>query len=70
MSTEDANHATIEVIRNLAKEIGIPQKLHEIQVKSKDLVRLATAAFNDVCTSGNPREVIVQDILAIYQEAF
>ena len=31
---------------------------------------LAQAAFNDVCTPGNPRQTNVEEILAIYKKAF
>ena len=66
----DAIHATIDSVRKLSMVIGIPQKLKEVGVKEDDLDELAFEAFNDICTSGNPREVSTLDILGIYKNAF
>ena len=35
-----------------------------------DIPALAVAAFNDVCTGGNPRPTSVADIEALYHKAF
>jgi lactaldehyde reductase len=67
---DDTTRAVIEAVRQLSKDIGIPQKLCEIGVKKEDLEKLAEAAFNDVCTPGNPRDVTVADILDIYRKAY
>ena len=61
---------TIEASKALSSSIGIPQKLHEINVKEEDIPALAVAAFNDVCTGGNPRLTSVADIEALYHKAF
>lgn len=66
----DMTHAAIDAVRQLSKDIGIPQKLREIGVKKEDLEKLAEAAFNDVCTPGNPRKVTVADILDIYRRSY
>ena len=39
------------------------------RVKEEDLDKLATAAFADVCTPGNPREVSKEIILELYKKA-
>ena len=39
-------------------------------LKKEDLHDLAVAAFNDVCTGGNPRPTSVEDIEKIYNIAF
>lgn len=70
MTDEQAAEAAIAAVRNLSITIGIPQKLNEIGVKEADLPALAQAAFNDVCTGGNPRDVSVEDILALYKKAY
>ena len=31
---------------------------------------LASQAINDVCTPGNPKDVTVDDIIALYKEAY
>lgn len=66
----DSTRAVIDAVRQLSRDIGIPQKLCEIGVKKEDLEKLAEAAFNDVCTPGNPRDVTVADILDIYRKSF
>ena len=38
-------------------------------IKEEDLDKLATAAFADVCTPGNPREVSKEIILELYKKA-
>lgn len=70
LSEEDAANAAIEAVRKLSVSIDIPQKLHELNVKEEDLPALAQAAFNDVCTGGNPRDTSVEEILEIYKKAF
>lgn len=57
MSAEEGRNAAVEAVKKLSLAIGIPQKLSEIGVKEEDLEKLATSAFNDVCTPGNPRDV-------------
>jgi lactaldehyde reductase len=66
----DSTRVVIDAVRQLSRDIGIPQKLNEIGVKKEDLEKLAEAAFNDVCTPGNPREVTVADILDIYRKSY
>lgn len=70
MSLEEGVRAAIEAVKNLSLSIGIPQKLHEINVREEDLHQLAIDAFNDVCTGGNPRPTSVEDIEALYHKAF
>ena len=62
--------AAVDAVRKLSLSIGIPQKLHEINVKEEDLHQLAVDAFNDVCTGGNPRPTSVEEIEALYRKAF
>lgn len=70
MNEQEAIEAAIDAVRALSESIHIPQKLHEIGVKEEDIPALAVAAFNDVCTGGNPRPTSVSDIEAIYRKAF
>lgn len=70
MNEQEAIDAAIDAVRALSESIHIPQKLHEIGVKEEDIPALAVAAFNDVCTGGNPRPTSVSDIEAIYRKAF
>lgn len=70
MTDDEAVKAAIDAIRELSVSIGIPQKLSEIGVKEEDLQALSVAAFNDVCTGGNPRPTSPEEILEIYKKAF
>ena len=70
MTEAEGVKAAIEAVKALSLSIGIPQKLHEINVKEEDIPALAVAAFNDVCTGGNPRPTSVADIEALYHKAF
>lgn len=70
MTEAEGVKAAIEAVKSLSKSIGIPEKLHEINVKREDLGTLAVDAFNDVCTGGNPRPTSVEEILALYEKAY
>ena len=70
MTEAEGVQAAIDAVRTLSVSIDIPQKLHEINVKEEDIPALAVAAFNDVCTGGNPRPTSIEDIEAIYRKAF
>ena len=61
MNVDRGVAAAIGAVRALSLSIGIPQRLHEIGVKREDIPALAEAAFNDVCTGGNPRPVGPRD---------
>ena len=70
MTEAEGVKAAIEAVRALSLSIGIPQKLHEINVREEDLHQLSVDAFNDVCTGGNPRPTSVEDIEGLYRKAF
>ena len=70
MDQETYRKAAVDAVKKLSKDVGIPEKLHEIGVKEEDLPALAQSAFDDVCTGGNPRECTVESILGIYKTAF
>ena len=70
MSVDEGVKAAIDAVKALSLSINIPQRLSEIGVKKEDLHDLAVAAFNDVCTGGNPRPTSVEEIEAIYNTAY
>ncbi len=70
MSDDEGVKAAIDAVRALSLSIDIPQKLHEIGVKEEDLEALSQAAYNDVCTGGNPRDTSPEEIFEIYKKAF
>lgn len=70
MSVDEGVAAAIKAVRDLSVSIRIPQHLHEIGVKEEDIPALAVAAFNDVCTGGNPRPTSVEEIEKLYHIAY
>ncbi len=70
LAIEDIRQATVEAVRQLGRDVGIPSSLADIGVKQQDIPLLAQAALEDVCTSGNPRKVMLDDIVKIYHQAF
>lgn len=70
MSQDEYCKAAIDAVKQLSKDVGIPEKLHMIGVKQEDLVALSQDALKDVCTGGNPRNCTAEEILEIYRTAF
>ena len=60
----------VNAIKNLSKNVGIPEKMRYLDVKKEDIKMLSKKAINDPCTPGNPRSVTVSDIEHIYERAF
>ena len=70
MSRAGASKAAIDAVRQLSKDVGIPQTIKEIGVKEEDLEALAESALADVCTGGNPRPCTKEDILKLFKTAY
>lgn len=70
MSQEEYRQAAIDAVRQLSKDVGIPQTLREIGVKEEDLETLSEAAMADVCTGGNPRPCSKELVWKVYKTAF
>lgn len=69
MSREEVAEAAVKAVKDLSVKVGIPQHLSELGIKESDLEKLAAAAFADVCTPGNPKEVTKEIILELYKKA-
>ena len=70
ISDEEAINKVVEAVKELSQKLNIPQTLKEIGIPEEMIPALAQQALNDVCTPGNPRNVTVDDIIAIYKEAY
>ena len=68
MTKEEAADAAVKAVKELSVRVGIPQHLSELGIKEEDLPCLAKAAYADVCTPGNPREVTEEIILDLYKK--
>lgn len=66
MPIEEARKAAVNAVRQLAKDVGIPENLKDI-VKREDLDFLAKSAYADACRPGNPRETSVEEIKKLYE---
>lgn len=70
MSQEEYRKAAIDAVKQLKKDVNIPETLKDINVKEEDLEALADAAMADVCTGGNPRPCCKELVLEVYKKAF
>ena len=70
ITDEEAVDVVVDAIKDLSKRLGIPQTLKELGIPEEMIPSLANQAIKDVCTPGNPREVTVDDIIALYKQAY
>ncbi len=66
MSLEDARNAAVDAVRKLAEDVGIETTLKGV-VKEEDVKALSQSAFDDACRPGNPRDISVEEIEALYR---
>ena len=66
MSEEEYRKAAIDAVKQLAKDVGIPEDLKDI-VKAEDIPFLSQSAYDDACRPGNPRETSVEEIAELYR---
>ena len=67
---EETVEKVADAVQELSKRLRIPQTLKEVGIPREMLPQLAAQAINDICTGGNPREVTVEDLIKIYEEAY
>ena len=65
MTVEEARVAAVEAVKQLSKDVGIPDNLKDI-VKKEDLDFLSESAYADACRPGNPRDTSVAEIKELY----
>ena len=66
MSQEEYRKAAVDAVKQLSKDVGIPQDLKAI-VKDEDVDFLAQSAMDDACRPGNPKDPTKEDIIALYR---
>lgn len=66
MSQDEYRKAAIDAVKQLAKDVGIPEDLKDI-VKAEDIPFLSQSAYDDACRPGNPRETSVEEIAELYR---
>lgn len=66
MSQEEYRKAAIDAVAKLAEDVGIVCSLRGV-AKEEDIHQMSVDAYNDACRPGNPKEVTVEDIEALYR---
>ena len=66
MTQEEYRKAAIDAVKQLSKDVGIPENLKEI-VKPEDIPFLSRSAYDDACRPGNPRDTSVEEIAELYK---
>ena len=66
MTAEEAADATIAAVKQLSADVGIPADLKGI-LKEEDVDFLSESAYADACRPGNPRDVSLEEIKALYR---
>ncbi|WP_420874343.1 bifunctional acetaldehyde-CoA/alcohol dehydrogenase [Paenibacillus dendritiformis] len=73
-TTEEGVKSLIEAIRGLNRELGIPESFQELGFDPKDFESrvdyLADRAFEDQCTTANPKLPLVTELAEVYRDAF
>lgn len=70
MPIAQAREAAINAVQQLSHDVDIPPRLRDVSVREEDIPALAQAAFDDVCTSGNPRDTNINEIKALYRSIY
>ena len=65
MSQEEYRDAAINAVKQLSKDVGIPEKNEKI--KEEDLDQLANDALADACYPGNPREATKEQVIEMFR---
>lgn len=73
-TTEEGVNSLIEAIRKLNKALDIPESFQALGFDAKDFESkvdwLADRAFEDQCTTANPRLPLVTELADVYRNAF
>lgn len=73
-TTEEGVESLVQAIVNLAKELNIPMSIAENGVDAKEFEvkvdRLADRAFEDQCTTANPKLPLVTELAEVYRQAY
>ncbi|WP_223066515.1 bifunctional acetaldehyde-CoA/alcohol dehydrogenase [Paenibacillus caui] len=73
-TTEEGVKSLINAIRDLNRKLGIPESFQELGFDPKDFESrvdyLADRAFEDQCTTANPKLPLVTELAEVYRDAF
>jgi alcohol dehydrogenase len=68
-SDEQAAQATLQAIRDLARDVGIPTGTAQLGAKAEDIPTLAANAMKDACGLTNPVQPSFDEVCAMYRSA-
>lgn len=66
LSLVEVREVTVNAVRQLGKDVGIPQRITSLGVREEDIPKIAEDALADVCTGGNPRKATLAEIKELY----
>ena len=66
MTAAEYRKAAVDAVKQLSKDVGIPQKNEK--VKQEDLDILAADAYADACRPGNPRDTSIEELKELYRK--
>jgi len=69
LGRREAAQRAVEAVRQLAKDVGIPDKLSEAGLTDEVIDKLSRNAMQDVCLVTNPREVEIEDVIKLFTAA-
>lgn len=73
-TTEEGVNSLIDAIRKLNKTLGIEESFQQLGIDPKDFESrvdyLADRAFEDQCTTANPKLPLVSELAEVYRNAF
>ena len=69
LNDKQGAEACIAAIRELARKVGIPAGLRDLNVKEEDIPLLASNALKDACGLTNPIQATHEEIMAIFRAA-
>lgn len=69
MSVHDAASAAIKRVRELLKEVGVPDHLSALGIRHEMIPALSAKAMEDACHLLNPRPCTASDMTALYEAA-
>lgn len=69
MTEREQCMASIDAVRQLLSDIGLPEDLAGTNIRRDDFNAIAIGALTDVCIKDNPRDVTEVDIVKLLEEA-
>ena len=68
MTEREQCMASIDAVRQLLSDIGLPENLAGTSINRDDFSAIATEALQDVCARDNPRDVTEADSVQLLEE--